>query len=123
MILLAYRHGLRVSEVCALRWEQIDFGKGLLHVRRVKNGVASTHPLHGPELRSLRRLQREHLQSPYVFTTERKGPLTDSTVGKIVGRAGQMAKLEDQAGARLEVFQVLERLNSPIQPRDFFVLV
>jgi integrase len=54
MILIAYRHGLRVSELCALRWDQVDFERALLHVRRVKNGTPSVHPLGGTELRSLR---------------------------------------------------------------------
>ena len=93
MLLLSYRHGLRVSELCALRWDQVDLGQGLLHVRRAKNGTPSTHPIHGPELRSLRRVQREYPASPYVFTGERNGPLTDSTVRKIVARAGQAAEL------------------------------
>ena len=47
MILLTYRHGLRVSELCALRWEQIDFNTGLFHVRRLKRGIPSVHPLRG----------------------------------------------------------------------------
>ena len=76
LILLAYRHGLRVSELVALRWEQVDLTQGLLHVSRLKNGVPSTHPLRGPELRGLRRLQRESMASAYVFVTERRGPLT-----------------------------------------------
>src|SRR5262245_33820274 len=59
MILLAYRHGLRVSELVGLRWDQVDFGQGLLHVARLKNGMPSMHPLGGEELRSLRRLRRE----------------------------------------------------------------
>ncbi len=84
MILIAYRHALRVSELTALRWDQVDFAQGLLHVRRRKNGNPSTHPLHGPELRALRRLQRDYPNSPYIFTGERKGPLTDSTVRKMV---------------------------------------
>ena len=66
MILLAYRHGLRASEVCDLRWDQIDFDQAVLHVRRVKAGTPSTHPLTGAELRALRRLQRE-TSSPFVF--------------------------------------------------------
>src|SRR4029079_788057 len=45
MILIAYRHGLRVSGLCALRWDQVDFEHGLLHVRRIKNGMPSIHPL------------------------------------------------------------------------------
>ncbi len=47
MILVGYRHGLRVSELCALRWDQVDFERGMLHVRRVKNGTPSVHPLGG----------------------------------------------------------------------------
>jgi len=59
MVFLTYRHGLRASELCALRWEQLDMVHGLLHVARVKNGMPSVHPLTGKELRALRRLQRE----------------------------------------------------------------
>jgi len=92
LILLAYRHGLRVGELVALRWDQVDLKAGLLHVARLKNGVAATHPLRGPELRALRRLQRDYpASSAYVFTTERQGPLTDSAVRKIVARAGAAA--------------------------------
>jgi len=93
LILLGYRHGFRVSELVALRWDQIDLRQGLVHVSRLKNGVASTHPLRGPELRALRRLQRDYAVSPYVFTTERHGPLTASLVRKIVARAGEKARL------------------------------
>ena len=58
MILMAYRHGLRASEICDLRWEQIDFNSATLHVQRVKNGKPSTHPIRGDELRALRKLRR-----------------------------------------------------------------
>src|SRR5262249_55976698 len=57
-ILLAYRHGLRASELCALRWAQVDLRNGRLHVNRAKGGIESVHPLHGPELRALRPLQQ-----------------------------------------------------------------
>lgn len=91
MLMIAYRHALRVSELVSLRWDQIDLGQGRLHVKRLKNGNASTHPLHGPELRALRRIQRDYADCPYVFTGERNGPLTDSTVRKMMARAGVAA--------------------------------
>jgi type 1 fimbriae regulatory protein FimE len=59
LLLLMYRHGLRVSEATALRWEQVDLKAGHLALQRLKNGVASTHPLRGPELRALRQLRRD----------------------------------------------------------------
>jgi integrase len=49
MILLTYRHGLRAAEVCDLRWDQVNFSGAVLHVRRVKNGTPSTHPIQGDE--------------------------------------------------------------------------
>ncbi len=91
MILLAYRHGLRVSELVALRWDQVDLSQGLVHVTRRKQGLPSVHPLRGPELRALRRLQRDYPETPYVFVSERKAPLTPDAVRKIVTRAGQRA--------------------------------
>ncbi|MEM6559912.1 MAG: tyrosine-type recombinase/integrase, partial [Myxococcota bacterium] len=93
MILVAYRHGLRVSELVNLRWEQVDFATGLLHVRRRKKGTPSTHPMGGQEIRSLRKLKREG-EGAFVFTTQRKGPLTDSTFRKILAVAGERAELE-----------------------------
>ena len=63
MILVAFRHGLRGAELVDLRWDQIDYAGSRLHVRRVKRGTPATHPLHGVELRALRRLQREAPQS------------------------------------------------------------
>ena len=93
LILLAYSHGLRVSELVALRWDMVDLKQGLLHVSRLKNGVNSTHPLRGPELRALRKLKRDYPDTPYLFVTERKGPLTTSTVRKLLARAGEHAKI------------------------------
>ena len=59
MILIAYRHGLRASEVCDLQWHQVELNTGRLHVRRNKRGMPSVHPIQGDELRALRRLRRE----------------------------------------------------------------
>ena len=80
LLTLAYRHGLRVSELVALRWDMIDLKQGLLHVNRLKNGISSVHPLRGPELRALCKLSRDYPGSPYVFVTERKGPLSTCKV-------------------------------------------
>lgn len=93
MILLAYRHGLRVSELIALRWEQFDLDQGFFHVRRLKRGVPSTHPLTGGEIRALRRLKSAAPDSAYVFVSERKGPLTDSSMRKMIAQAGELAEL------------------------------
>src|SRR3954468_24909936 len=64
MILVAYRHGLRVSELCALRWDQVDFEHGLLHVRRIKK---------------------------HVFTTERRAPMSPAGFRKMLARTGEAA--------------------------------
>jgi type 1 fimbriae regulatory protein FimE len=94
LILVGYRHALRVSELVSLRWDQIDLVQGLMHVNRVKNGTPSTHPIRGEELRALRKLQRDYPGRTYVFNGERNTPLTASGVRKIVSRAGLAAGIE-----------------------------
>ena len=94
MIIMMFRHGLRVSELVTLRWDMIDLKQGVMHVSRLKNGVSSTHPLRGPELRALRKLKRDYADTPYLFVSERKGPMTASNVRKIVSRAGDKAELD-----------------------------
>ena len=87
-ILIAYRHGLRSSELVALRWDDIDFQTGKLHVRRAKGGTASVHPIGGRELRALRRLKRETPASIYVFVSERLAPLGVAGYQRMVARTG-----------------------------------
>jgi type 1 fimbriae regulatory protein FimB/type 1 fimbriae regulatory protein FimE len=91
--MLMCRHLLRVSEAVSLRLEKVDLKAGLVHVNRLKNGVPGTHPLRGPELRALRQLRRDWPDSPYLFVTERGGPMTSCNVRKLVTRAGQAAGL------------------------------
>jgi integrase len=92
MVLIAYRHGLRVSELTGLEWSQVDLKAGNLHVRRVKKGTPSTHPLQGDEIRALRQLQREQEpSSPFVFTSERGSPFSTAGFASMVARAGEEA--------------------------------
>ena len=58
MVLIAYRHGLRPTEACELKWDNLDLDRAKMHVSRVKNGTPSVHPLSGAELRALRWLKR-----------------------------------------------------------------
>jgi len=95
MVLMAYRHGLRASELVDLRWEQVDLKSAILHVRRVKQGSPATHPLTGDELRALRRLEREQEpKSPFVFVSERGTPFTNRGFQAMVERAGDAAGLD-----------------------------
>jgi len=89
-ILLAYRHGLRASELCALRWSQIDLKAGRLHVNRAKGGQPTVHPLHCPELRALRPLKNG---SEYVFLTEAGTPTTTAWFLRMIQRTGVAAGL------------------------------
>ena len=92
MILLAFRHGLRASEVCGLQWSDVEFESGNLHLRRAKGGATATHPLLGDELRALRTLKRE-AKSPFIFVSERGAPFSVAGLQKLVERAGVEAKL------------------------------
>ena len=94
MILMAFRHGLRAAELVDLRWDQVDLGRNAgLHVRRVKNGIATTHPLQGDEMRALRELKRNS-ESPFVFVSERGSPFTTAGFAKMVARLGEEAKFK-----------------------------
>jgi integrase len=92
MVLVAYRHGLRPAEAIALRWDQIDFQQGRIHVTRVKNSDPAVHLLAGTVMRALRRLQREQQPaSSFVFTSERGAPFTTRGFRIMVQRLGVAA--------------------------------
>src|SRR5215472_11278495 len=92
-IRMAARHGFRVSEICELRWGHVDLGAGLIHVSRKKDGVPSTHPLNGDEVRALRQLRRDWPDGRQVFVTERGALFTRSGFAKMIERAGKVAGL------------------------------
>ena len=93
IILMIFRHELRTAELVALRWHQVDLKAGYLDVHRAKRGHHAKHPLRGPQLRLLRELQRVYPDSPYVFVSERKAPLSPRSIREIVARAGKRAGL------------------------------
>jgi site-specific recombinase XerD len=92
--LLIYRHGLRVSEACDLRWDDLDLPKRTVAVRRLKGSVDSVHYLERDELAGLKRLHREQdPKSAYVFTSERGQPFGRMGVARMIERAGEAAKM------------------------------
>ena len=96
MILMAYRHGLRVSELINLQWAQIDLDAGRLRVVRLKGSDDSVHPLGGREIRALRKLRRgQPVGSRFVFVTSRGGSMTRNGFFKILAKAARAAGLQD----------------------------
>jgi integrase len=94
MIRMAYRHGLRVSELVTLRWGQIDFTTARLSVKRRKGGRDSTQPIDGDELRELRKLQRsQSAGSRFLFMNERGSPISVAGFQRLLSRVGLEAGL------------------------------
>jgi site-specific recombinase XerD len=95
--LMIYRHGLRVSEACDLRWDDIDLGKRTIIVRRLKGSTDSSHYLERDELTGLKRLKREQdadgTLSSYVFGNERAQPFGRMGIARMIERAGEAAGL------------------------------
>jgi integrase len=95
MILMGYRHGLRVSELIGLQWSQIDLDAGRIRVRRAKGSDDRVQPLGGQEVRGLRKLRRtQPVGSRFVFLTRLGGPMTRNAFYKIIEKAGRAAGLE-----------------------------
>ncbi len=93
LILMMFRHGLRVNEAIDLKWTDLDWQTAHIHIKRLKRGSPSVQPIDGKEMRLLRALERSQGEerSPWLFISERKSPLTDHSVRKIVTRAGEIA--------------------------------
>jgi site-specific recombinase XerD len=96
MILMAYRHGLRVSELVALTWTQVDLDAGRLQVIRRKGSDDSVQPLTGVEIRALRKVRRgQEPGARYVFMSERGAPLTANGFFKTLSRAAESIGMRD----------------------------
>jgi site-specific recombinase XerD len=106
MICLGYRHGMRTSEICGLRLEDIDFRNNEITIRRLKGSMVTTQPLvdqPGEPLLSEKRLLRAWLNergvhggSPYVFTSQKSGRINRSQFYRIFSEAAEKAGLSEK---------------------------
>jgi len=94
LILMGYRHGLRISELVNLCWQQINLKTAHIHARRLKGSRPSVHPLSGEEMRALRQLQRDFSDSAYIFVLERGSPMSADAARKIIRKSGEEAELQ-----------------------------
>jgi site-specific recombinase XerD len=97
LMLTAYRHGLRVSELIDIRHKDLDFDSARIYVRRLKGSLSTHQPIEGDELRAIRawlkiRENYPNASSNYLFLSER-GPLTRQAVNYLVEQIGKRAKL------------------------------
>jgi len=93
MIMVAYRHGLRVTELVSLQWHQVDLNAATMRIFRAKHGRDATHPIPGSELRELRRLKREGSGSEFVFVSRLGGPMTPRAFAQMLERTASAAGL------------------------------
>jgi len=95
MIYMGARHGLRVSELTGLTWDQVHLDRGaeVLDVKRLKGSQDSKHPLDTTEIRLLNALRKVSDGSRYVFVSERRGKLSSAAVQKLLERLAPVAGL------------------------------
>ena len=94
LILMLYRHGLRLQEATNLRWSDVDLRHARLHVHRLKNGLNTAHPIQGDTLRLLRAVRRRERSQEFVFVSERGSTMAPSAVRYVVRKAGNTAGLK-----------------------------
>jgi type 1 fimbriae regulatory protein FimE len=102
LIMMAYKHGYRVSELVDVQWPHVDIenGHGRLHIIRLKGSFDSVHPLSGEEIRLLKAM-RSKTKSQYVFESERGGPLAKREAQHLIEKAGVDARLDFPVSAHM----------------------
>jgi integrase len=93
IVLMGFRHGLRVSEIAALKWSDVDFDRGTIYINRTKGSIPGTHPMAGDELRALRKLQREYPDCPFLFVGRGNAPMDSTAISGMVKRLGNADEL------------------------------
>ena len=97
LVLLMFRHGLRVSEAWGLKLAQVDIASRVLHVARLKAGLSTTPPLRGDELRMMKlwlaARARMTPDTDAFFLSEQRRPLSRKTAWLMIRASGQRANL------------------------------
>ena len=94
LLMMMFRHGLRVSEAVSLRLDELDLDRSMLWVHRLKGGLSVQQPVAGDELRAVRRyLATRQGDLPWLFLSERGQPLTRQAVSYLVDVAAERAGL------------------------------
>ena len=97
LLLLMFRHGWRVSEAYGLVLSQVDTESRVLHVKRLKDGLSTTHPLRGDELRAIKLWLADRAKmkpdTDAFFISERRAPLSRMTAWLIIRSYGERAGL------------------------------
>ncbi|GAA4827179.1 tyrosine recombinase [Marinicella pacifica] len=93
ILLMMFRHGLRVSETINIRIADINLKESRIWVNRLKNGLSVEQPIDGIELRAIKRyLNKRNDQLPWLFINERNQPMTRQSINYIIKRSAKKAK-------------------------------